>query len=207
MTQASGSLFGADYSLPGGLTGAMERKSLGDQVDYLQGDNPDQRERELAKARQHDVFAVVVEAGPIDLEQADLFKQPFTGLRGQQGGGQEIYQNRMAIAIEFHGMIAIEITEKQHGRHGSLTPSWCRSGSSATDGLLSSNICTTGWGSRGESAAEWGWYKISINIYMVSLGQLRIRLPLVGLSPAPLSKIETCEAQKWEFIDMQRRRT
>jgi ERCC4-type nuclease len=52
-----------DYSLPGFQDRvSIERKSLEDLIACLMGDNRDRFERELAKARHFDFFAVVVEA-------------------------------------------------------------------------------------------------------------------------------------------------
>ena len=52
-----------DYSLPGFQDRvSIERKSLEDLIACLMGDNRDRFERELAKARYFDLFAVVVEA-------------------------------------------------------------------------------------------------------------------------------------------------
>lgn len=59
-----------DYSLPGLLDRvAIERKSLGDLVGCLMGGNRDRFERELAKARHYDLFAVVVEAALEDVRR------------------------------------------------------------------------------------------------------------------------------------------
>ena len=52
-----------DYSLPGFQDRvSIERKSLEDLIACLMGDNRDRFERELAKTRHFDLFAVVVEA-------------------------------------------------------------------------------------------------------------------------------------------------
>jgi len=52
-----------DYSLPGFTDRvAVERKELGDLIACLMDGNRDRFERELAKARHYDLFAVVVEA-------------------------------------------------------------------------------------------------------------------------------------------------
>ena len=51
-----------DYSLPGFQDRiSIERKSLEDLIACLMGDNRDRFERELAKARHFDLFAVVNE--------------------------------------------------------------------------------------------------------------------------------------------------
>lgn len=62
-TVERGSLPTGDYSVAG-LTDrvAVERKSLDDLIGCLMGDNRDRFERELARARGYDFFAVVVEA-------------------------------------------------------------------------------------------------------------------------------------------------
>ncbi len=52
-----------DYSLPGFEDrAAIERKSIDDLVGCLKSDNRDRFERELARARHYELFAVVVEA-------------------------------------------------------------------------------------------------------------------------------------------------
>lgn len=52
-----------DYSLPGFEDRvSIERKSLDDLVGCLMGDNRDRLERELARGRHYDFFAVVIEA-------------------------------------------------------------------------------------------------------------------------------------------------
>jgi ERCC4-type nuclease len=57
-----------DYSLPGFEDRvAVERKTLDDLIGCLMGDNRDRFERELAKARHFDLFAVVVEASLADV--------------------------------------------------------------------------------------------------------------------------------------------
>lgn len=62
-TVERGTLPTGDYSVAG-LTDrvAVERKSLDDLIGCLMGDNRDRFERELARARGYDFFAVVVEA-------------------------------------------------------------------------------------------------------------------------------------------------
>lgn len=52
-----------DYSLPGFTDKiAIERKSLNDLISCLMNSNRDRFERELARGRHYDLFAVVVEA-------------------------------------------------------------------------------------------------------------------------------------------------
>jgi ERCC4-type nuclease len=59
-----------DYSLPGFVDRvAIERKSLGDLVGCLMGGNRERFERELAKARHYELFAVVVEAALDDVRR------------------------------------------------------------------------------------------------------------------------------------------
>lgn len=59
-----------DYSLPGFVDRvAIERKSLVDLVGCLMGGNRDRFERELAKARHYELFAVVVEAALDDVRR------------------------------------------------------------------------------------------------------------------------------------------
>lgn len=57
-----------DYSLPGFTDRiAVERKALDDLIGVLMGSNRDRFERELARARHYDLFAVVVEATMADV--------------------------------------------------------------------------------------------------------------------------------------------
>jgi DNA excision repair protein ERCC-4 len=59
-----------DYSLPGFEDrAAVERKSLNDLVGCLMGKDRDRFERELARGRHYDLFAVVVEASLADISQ------------------------------------------------------------------------------------------------------------------------------------------
>ena len=59
-----------DYSLPGFEDrAAVERKSLDDLIACLMGANRERFERELARARHHDLFAVVVEATLLDVSR------------------------------------------------------------------------------------------------------------------------------------------
>jgi DNA excision repair protein ERCC-4 len=59
-----------DYSLPGFQDRvSIERKSLDDLVGCLMGKNRERFERELARGRHYDLFAVVVEAPLSDLSQ------------------------------------------------------------------------------------------------------------------------------------------
>jgi DNA excision repair protein ERCC-4 len=59
-----------DYSLPGFEDRiAIERKSIDDLVGCLMGNNRARFERELARGRHYDVFAVVVEASLADVSQ------------------------------------------------------------------------------------------------------------------------------------------
>lgn len=59
-----------DYSLPGFQDRvAIERKELNDLVGCLMGENRQRFERELAKARPYDLFAVVVEAALEDVSR------------------------------------------------------------------------------------------------------------------------------------------
>ncbi len=59
-----------DYSLPGFEDRiAIERKSLDDLVGCLMGSNRERFERELARGRHYDHFAVVVEANLSDVAQ------------------------------------------------------------------------------------------------------------------------------------------
>lgn len=59
-----------DYSLPGFEDRiAIERKSLNDLVGCLMGEGRDRFEKELARARHYDLFAVVVEATLADVSQ------------------------------------------------------------------------------------------------------------------------------------------
>ena len=63
-----------DYSLPGFTDRvAVERKELGDLIACLMDGNRDRFERELAKARHYDLFAVVVEA-PLSAVSQGRFK-------------------------------------------------------------------------------------------------------------------------------------
>lgn len=57
-----------DYSLPGFESQiAIERKTLNDLVSCLMGTNRERFERELAKGRSYELFAVVVESDLADL--------------------------------------------------------------------------------------------------------------------------------------------
>jgi DNA excision repair protein ERCC-4 len=57
-----------DYSLPGFTDrAAVERKSIDDLVGCLMGSNRERFERELARGRHYDLFAVVVEASLADV--------------------------------------------------------------------------------------------------------------------------------------------
>jgi len=59
-----------DYSLPGFEDrAAIERKSLNDLIGCLMGSNRQRFERELARGRHYDLFAVVVEASLADVSQ------------------------------------------------------------------------------------------------------------------------------------------
>ena len=59
-----------DYSLPGFQdSAALERKSLNDLLGWLMGKDRDRFERELARGRHYDLFAVVVEASLADVSQ------------------------------------------------------------------------------------------------------------------------------------------
>jgi DNA excision repair protein ERCC-4 len=59
-----------DYSLPGFEDrAAIERKSLDDLVGCLMGSNRARFERELARGRHYDLFAVVVETSLADVSQ------------------------------------------------------------------------------------------------------------------------------------------
>lgn len=59
-----------DYSLPGFEDqAAVERKSLDDLVGCLMGKDRERFERELARGRHYDLFAVVVEASLADVSQ------------------------------------------------------------------------------------------------------------------------------------------
>ena len=60
-----------DYSLPGFQDrAAIERKSLNDLIGCLMGKDRERFERELARGRHYDLFAVVVEASLADVSQA-----------------------------------------------------------------------------------------------------------------------------------------
>jgi ERCC4-type nuclease len=60
-----------DYSLPGFEDrAAIERKSLNDLIGCLMGKDRERFERELARGRYYDLFAVVVEASLADVSQA-----------------------------------------------------------------------------------------------------------------------------------------
>ena len=62
-TVERGALPTGDYSVAGLIDRvAVERKSLDDLIGCLMGENRDRFERELARARGYDFFAVVVEA-------------------------------------------------------------------------------------------------------------------------------------------------
>ncbi len=59
-----------DYSLPGFEDRvAIERKGLDDLVGCLKGANRDRFEKELAKAKQYELFAVVIEANVDDVRE------------------------------------------------------------------------------------------------------------------------------------------
>ena len=59
-----------DYSLAGFEDrAAVERKSLDDLISCFMNSNRDRFERELARARRYELFAVVVEAGLQDMAQ------------------------------------------------------------------------------------------------------------------------------------------
>jgi ERCC4-type nuclease len=59
-----------DYSLPGFEDrAAIERKSLNDLIGCLMGKDRERFERELARGRHYDLFAVVVEASLADVSQ------------------------------------------------------------------------------------------------------------------------------------------
>jgi DNA excision repair protein ERCC-4 len=59
-----------DYSLPGFTDRvSIERKSLNDLVGCLMGKDRERFERELARGRYYDLFAVVVEASLADVSQ------------------------------------------------------------------------------------------------------------------------------------------
>ncbi|MCX5888260.1 MAG: ERCC4 domain-containing protein [Deltaproteobacteria bacterium] len=59
-----------DYSLPGFEDrAAIERKTLDDLVGCLMGSNRDRFERELARGRHFELFAVVVESSLADVSQ------------------------------------------------------------------------------------------------------------------------------------------
>ncbi|MHA1544605.1 MAG: ERCC4 domain-containing protein [Alphaproteobacteria bacterium] len=59
-----------DYSLPGFQDkAAVERKSLDDLLSCLMGKNRTRFEKELARARHYDLFAVVIEASMQDVAQ------------------------------------------------------------------------------------------------------------------------------------------
>lgn len=59
-----------DYSLPGFEDrAAIERKTLEDLVSCLMGSNRDRFERELARGRSYELFAVVVEAAFSDVSR------------------------------------------------------------------------------------------------------------------------------------------
>lgn len=59
-----------DYSLPGFQDRvAVERKAIDDLVGCLMGSNRERFERELARGRHYDLFAVVVEASLADVSQ------------------------------------------------------------------------------------------------------------------------------------------
>lgn len=61
-----------DYSLPGFEDrAAVERKELNDLVSCFMGDNRTRFEKELARARRYELFAVVIEAGLEDLAKAN----------------------------------------------------------------------------------------------------------------------------------------
>jgi DNA excision repair protein ERCC-4 len=69
-TTESAALPVGDYSLPGFEDrAAIERKSLDDLVGCLMGSNRERFERELARGRHYDLFAVIVEASLDDLAQ------------------------------------------------------------------------------------------------------------------------------------------
>lgn len=59
-----------DYSLPGFQDrAAVERKELNDLISCLMNGNRERFERELARGRHYDLFAVVVEANLVDVAQ------------------------------------------------------------------------------------------------------------------------------------------
>lgn len=66
----AGALPTGDYSLPGFEDRvAVERKGLDDLIACLMGENRTRFEKELARARRYELFAVVVEAGLQDVSQ------------------------------------------------------------------------------------------------------------------------------------------
>jgi ERCC4-type nuclease len=71
VTPETATLTVGDYSLPPlQYQAAIERKSLDDLVGCLIGSNRERFERELARGRHYDLFAVVVEASLADVSQA-----------------------------------------------------------------------------------------------------------------------------------------
>ena len=80
-----------DYSLPGFTDKvAIERKELNDLISCLMNGNRDRFERELAKARYFDLFAVVVEA-------------PFSAVsRGQ-------YRSEMKVQAALQSIITFQV--------------------------------------------------------------------------------------------------
>lgn len=66
----TGTLSAGDYSLPGFEDrAAIERKELNDLISCLMNNNRERFERELARARHYELFAVVVEASLADVSQ------------------------------------------------------------------------------------------------------------------------------------------
>jgi DNA excision repair protein ERCC-4 len=75
-TTETATLAAGDYSLPGFEDrAAVERKSLDDLIGCLMGSNRDRFERELARTRHYDLFAVVVEASLDDLARGHYKSQ------------------------------------------------------------------------------------------------------------------------------------
>jgi DNA excision repair protein ERCC-4 len=67
-----------DYSLPGFQDrAAIERKELNDLISCLMNGNRKRFERELARGRHYDLFAVVVEASLAGLRGLSSFKRTY----------------------------------------------------------------------------------------------------------------------------------
>ena len=82
-----------DYSLAGFEDrAAIERKSLDDLVSCLMGDNRDRFERELARARRHELFTVICEGSWEDISR---------GRYRSQMQPQAVLQSILALTVRY----------------------------------------------------------------------------------------------------------